>query len=396
VKVVLCAPEAPLPPPNGLNLLLRGTLSALRRRHDVLLVAYRAPWQAGRVEQAVLAPAPSWGAATAAAELALGLARREPWRARRSADGLRAPLREAIARHRPDVVHLVSGRLAGLADELGALPTVLTAIDAWHLNADAAAAAATGVRRLVRSAEARHVRRFERRRFGAFGAVAVITERDRLALLDVAPDLAVDVVPHGADAGPEPTTARSSSLLLMHGVLSYPPNEEAATRLVRCILPKVRATVPEASVALVGRDPTPQVTALAEVPGVVVTGAVDDVRPWLERATAYVCPMASGGGIKNKLLEALAAAAPCVTTTVGASGLAARDGVEVLVADDDDGIAAHVVALLGDPARAERIGRAGRELVVAEHDWSAVGLAYEAIYERVAEGGAGWRGGSCS
>src|SRR5207237_2965803 len=106
-----------------------------------------------------------------------------------------------------------------------------------------------------------------------------------------------------------------------------------------------------------------------------VTGAVADVRSWLSRASVYACPMRSGTGIKNKLLEALANGLPAVATTLAAQGLAVRSGRELVVEDQAERFAAAVVKLLRDRSAAERMGTEGAEYVSRHHAWGAVAAA---------------------
>lgn len=372
MKVLLCALEGLDGPPNGLNLLVRGTYGSLIDRHDVRLLA-GAP-----IDRSRLAVAAAW--------LQAQLHRR-PWQVAAATAALRPALVEELASFAPDVVHVVSGRLADLGIDLVGIPTVLTAIDAWHLNVEAAVHAAAGPKRLALRVEAANVRRFEATAFARFGRVAVLTERDRAALAAVAPHLPLAVVPHGVDAerfAPPPGATRRPATLVLHGVLSYPPNVTAARTLVEEVLPRVRASVPEVEVVLVGREPAPAVVALGRHPGVTVTGAVDDVRPWLAAATVYACPMTTGGGVKNKVLEAMACEAPCVVTSTAVEGLPVVAGRHALVEEDLDAFAAAVVGVLRDPRAALGLGRAGAELVRG-HGWNEVGRAYDELYAAVVE-----------
>jgi glycosyltransferase involved in cell wall biosynthesis len=388
VRVLVVALEGVDGPPNGLNLLVRGTVGALREHHDVVLLA-GAPrvGAASTADGATLhVDRPAQGRARTVARWAAARAGGRPWQVEGVERAFRRPLRAAVDDVGPDVVHVISGRLAGLGGDLGSVPRILTAIDAWHLNADAAAAGAGGLRRAALRVEASAVRRFEGSAFDQFDRVAVITDRDRQALAEVAPHLPLVVVPHGVDAerfAPGPDQARRPATIVMHGVLSYPPNVRAARTLVEDVLPLVRAQVPEAAVVLVGRDPSPEVVALAGTPGVSVTGAVDDVQPWLATASVYVCPMSTGGGVKNKVLEAMAAAAPCVVTDIAVQGLAVEPGVDALVAEGPAALASAVVRVLRDPELGRRIGLAGSERVRRAHSWSAVGSAYDALYREV-------------
>jgi glycosyltransferase involved in cell wall biosynthesis len=113
---------------------------------------------------------------------------------------------------------------------------------------------------------------------------------------------------------------------------------------------------------------------------VIVTGAVEDARPFIAEAGVYVAPLRMGGGTRFKLLEAMALARPIVSTTLGAEGFGVQAGRELLIADAPGGFAQAVLALLDDPARAEALGRAGRAFVRAGYDWSAIIPRMEAAY----------------
>jgi glycosyltransferase involved in cell wall biosynthesis len=193
----------------------------------------------------------------------------------------------------------------------------------------------------------------------------------------------ISASPMGVDTRefrPTPAEAEEPGLVLFVGFFGHAPNTDAALWLVHDILPQVRAATPGAHVALVGRDPTPAITALARPGTVEVTGFVPDLRPWLARAQAVVVPVREGGGVRGKVLEAWAAARPLVSTPLGVSGLAARDGDNALLAPDAAGIAAHVVRLLGDAELRRRLGAGGRETVEAGYDWDAIATAHDELY----------------
>jgi glycosyltransferase involved in cell wall biosynthesis len=179
---------------------------------------------------------------------------------------------------------------------------------------------------------------------------------------------------------PAPAAAEEPGLILFVGFFGHAPNTDAALWLVHDILPRVRAAVPGAHVALVGRDPTPAIAALAQRGVVEVTGFVPDVRPWLARAQVVLVPVREGGGVRGKVLEAWAAARPLVSTPLGVAGLAARDGDNALLAADDAGLAAHVVRLLGDAELRRRLGAHGRATVEAAYDWDTIATAHDQLY----------------
>jgi glycosyltransferase involved in cell wall biosynthesis len=169
-------------------------------------------------------------------------------------------------------------------------------------------------------------------------------------------------------------------LVVFVGFFGHAPNVDAACWLVQDILPRVRAVAPGTHVALVGREPTPAVAALAAPGTVEVTGFVPDLRPWLARAQVVIVPVREGGGVRGKVLEAWAAARPLVSTSLGVSGLAAHDGENVLGADDAAGLAAQVARLLSDAPLRARLGTAGRETACAHYDWDAIAGAHHELY----------------
>jgi glycosyltransferase involved in cell wall biosynthesis len=146
------------------------------------------------------------------------------------------------------------------------------------------------------------------------------------------------------------------------GNFDHPPNRDAALRLCNEIMPLVWQKCPSALLWLVGRNPTPEIEAL-ESDRVRVWGEVPLVSEYLEKCTLFVAPLREGGGMRIKLLEALSAGTPVVTTTLGSQGLDAENGRHLLVADSAEGMADCILRLLGDPALAYRLGTEGAQLV---------------------------------
>jgi glycosyltransferase involved in cell wall biosynthesis len=204
-------------------------------------------------------------------------------------------------------------------------------------------------------------------------------------LHELNPSLDISVIPNGVDPHFfEPTSvARDASRIVFTGTMNYPPNIVAARFLARRVFPRVRAVQPNAHLVIVGRDPDPDVVALAALDGVEVTGEVSDIRPWLRGSRVFVCPMLSGTGIKNKLLEAMASELPCVATPLALQGLAVRRGVQVLVGESEDELAGHIVKVLTDDPLAQRLGRAARAYVRATHSWRSFAQAHETVYREV-------------
>ena len=248
------------------------------------------------------------------------------------------------------------------------------------------------IARLLYRQQWQRMLQFEAATLRRFDLVLAVSDADRQTLQRLYPaDLRAPVftVATGVDPSffaPRDEAPRSNHLVFT-GSMDWIPNEDAMKHFCHEILPLVRAHEPTTTVSIVGRAPTPAVQRLAEIPGVEVTGRVDDVREYIARAAAYVVPIRIGGGTRLKIFEAMAMAKAVVSTTVGAEGLPVTDGQDVVIADAPAAFADAIVALLRDPSRRARLERAARNLVVARYDWSAVsGQLEEALVRAAARG----------
>jgi len=173
--------------------------------------------------------------------------------------------------------------------------------------------------------------------------------------------------------------------MVFTGSMDWIPNEDAVRFCVQEILPRIRQAVPDATLTVVGRNPAPSVSALAaQQPGVRVTGRVDDVRPYMERAALYLVPIRIGGGTRLKIFEAMAMGLPVVSTRVGAEGLPVVDGQDIVLADSPVQFADAAIQLLTDPKRAHALGAAASRMVRERAGWDRAAAAFAAICERVA------------
>ena len=241
------------------------------------------------------------------------------------------------------------------------------------------------LRRAVLELEWRKVRSRERAACASVDLTITVSAADRLCLLELAPHARISAIPTGVDTSyfaPNGTRERPNRLVFT-GSMDWHPNEDAMLHCIDTILPRIRRQVPDASLAIVGRRPTDRLRSAAERAGVLVTGTVDDVRPFVREASVYIVPLRAGGGTRLKIFEALAMAKPVVSTTVGAEGLALGSGREYIAADDPQSFADAVVSLLRDPARRAALGRAGRRLVEHRYGWSQVAAEFEAHCESV-------------
>jgi sugar transferase (PEP-CTERM/EpsH1 system associated) len=222
--------------------------------------------------------------------------------------------------------------------------------------------------------EALKMRAFEPRAWRRSTMVGVMSEVDAAAIRAAVPEIPTFLTPNGVDVDyfKPGATPRDAANVVFMGDYKYFPNTDAVVYFAREILPLIRARRPGFTFTLLGKDPSPEIVALGADPasGVRVKGLVDDTRPFLTSATAFVCPLRSGSGTRFKILEALACGCPVVSTTLGAEGLGAVDGRHVLLADTPRAFADAVLKLIEQPEEAARLGRLGRQWVVERHSWT--------------------------
>lgn len=249
----------------------------------------------------------------------------------------------------------------------------------WRRHAEQAT---DPVSRLLLTQQWRRMLRFESAALARFDLVLAVSEADGRTFARLYPDALgspVHVVQTGVETDyfrPFPAAPQRAHMVFT-GSMDWLPNEDGMTYFCREILPKIRQAEPEATLSIIGRAPTPAVRRLAEIPGVDVTGRVDDVRPHIARGAVYVVPLRIGGGTRLKIFEAMSMAKAVVSTTVGAEGLPVTNGHDIDIADEPARFAHAVVHLMRDTDARRAIERAARALVVERYDWSAVAWDFE-------------------
>ena len=187
-------------------------------------------------------------------------------------------------------------------------------------------------------------------------------------------------VPNGVATELTPFDANSakpaSRKILFCGTLSYAPNVEGLNWFARQVWPLIRCGVPETELLVVGRGYDAQkFPGLEQTTGVRVIGAVESVLPYYRQCGVSVCPLLSGSGTRLKILEAISAGNPVVSTTVGCEGLQLQDGREILIRDEPRQFAAAVVELMSRADQFEAIRTAARIRAEASYDWRVIGAA---------------------
>ncbi len=219
----------------------------------------------------------------------------------------------------------------------------------------------------------------------ATSCVLVVSEEDRARCERSRPGRRVLVVPNGVDCAavrPNWNDRPVPPVLLFTGDLGFEPNVDAAYYVATKLFPGIRRRRPDAQLRLVGRNPDARVRKLAGE-RVAVIGDVPDMVPHLHAAAVYVAPHFTGAGTRTKLLEAMAAGTPIVTTTIGLEGIEAVPGRDIVVADDADAMIAAVCRLLDDPSERRRLGTAARRLVETQYDWPRCLAPLDPLYRQL-------------
>jgi polysaccharide biosynthesis protein PslH len=225
---------------------------------------------------------------------------------------------------------------------------------------------------------------YERRYCQKFTSIVVTTNDDRAYLQQFAPHIPLEVIPNGVDLAKFPVRDGDPGgyRLIFTGAMDNLPNIDAAQFLSRSILPAVQQLYPETTLELVGDRPVSEVLALAQLPGVIVTGKVPSMVENLHKATICVIPMRTGLGIKNKTLEAMAAGIPVVGSNSALEGLRVDEDDVPLRALRANSISEYVAAisrLFADPSLRGELSKHERSLIVTQFTWEIAGTRYERV-----------------
>lgn len=296
---------------------------------------------------------------------------------------LAAYVERLLARRPISAIYIFSGQMAQYVPRSFAGRVVMDFVDVDSAKFEAYAASAHAPQKWLYAREARLLSRFEGAVAARVSASLLVTPEEaalftsRLARPAEARVLAlcngIDTDFYDpATVAPDPAMAGQGPQISFTGQMDYPPNVAAVEMFARAVMPAIRAVHPDARFNIVGRAPVAAVRALDGVNGARVTGAVDDVRPWLAGADLVVAPLMIARGVQNKVLEAMAMARPVLATPQAATGIAARHGHEICVAEGADALAAAAIGLLADPAGAAAAGQAARAFVLARCGWQGV------------------------
>lgn len=291
-----------------------------------------------------------------------------------------ARLRHHLKHGHYDLVHLDSLDLVRALEETGPTPVICT-----HHNVEShllhrRAAAERGLRRWYLRLQAERLEAEERCWMPRVALNVAVSPADAEALQRLAPAGRFATVPNGVDTDYFQPDAGAGEGLVFVGGTTWFPNRDGLAWFAEAILPELRRLEPTAPVTWVGRATDAERRRYDGLLGMRLTGYVDDIRPHVARAAAFIVPLRVGGGTRLKILDAWAMGKALVSTPIGCEGLPAVNGENILLAENPLTFAAAASRLLRDGELRTRLGVAARRMVESEYSWSAIGATVRHLY----------------
>ena len=289
-----------------------------------------------------------------------------------------------IAKHKPDMLY---GQLLRVAEYIRykKLPKAIDYQDIFSYGMKRRADIASCVTRPIYNMEYHRLKRYEAALFDDFDVKSIISEPDR----DLFPHERRDkilIIPNGVDHDYfKPQEREKQYDLVFTGNMSYPPNVNAVEYLANEILPIVWKTMPEVKLYIAGATPDPKVKKAASE-RIIVSGWLDDIRDAYAQSRVFIAPMRIGTGLQNKLLEAMSMRLPAITSPLANASLGAKPNEEILVGSNAEEMAQHIITLLTDKEKAERLAQAGFDFTNRVYDWGKATAILEHEMQKVLKG----------
>lgn len=283
-----------------------------------------------------------------------------------------------------DIIHVQFFRMAQYVAKFDDKPKILDSCDSYTLNLSRRARLDRGISWPLLKIEASKVRVYETTIARRFDRVTMVSPLDRDYMLSINGSIPMSIVPMGVDLEYyQPSHEEYGLNLLFTGSIRYFPNKDAILYFYNEIFPIIKDAVPNVKFYVVGNRPPRKISNLISGGDVVVTGRVEDVRPYFAKSAVFVCPLRSGSGMQTKILEAMAMGVPVVTTSMGFEAIEATAGKDIIVADDAMRFAQEVIRLLKDKESRQEVARNARKLVEGKYGWPSVVKRLDAIYENI-------------
>jgi polysaccharide biosynthesis protein PslH len=377
VRILFLCGDFPEPPNQGDRIRAHYILKTLSAAHEVVLLSAgdRTPPSDSPLLRACMAtfhiPVPRLEMMKAAI--------RYPWLpttvAARKQSAITQAVQEVTRAYQVDLAYAYQHRMVphALAARVRVVADLTDSL--WQYRVQRARST-TYPQRLFHHFEALKLRHFERHTVNR-AELVLLSSPDEARLFRNTDSLSrVAVIPNGVDPdlyGPVCEHMSTEPVLLFVGHMGYPPNVDGVLSFYRDAFEHIVRAVPDVRLVVVGKEPAPAIQALKRDSRVEITGEVDDVRPYLSRSMVAICPLRYGSGTRIKILEAMAAGRPVVSTAAGCSGLAVVPNRDLLVVREPGDMVQPIIRMISDPEYRVAVGRAGLRLVRDQYDWRTIG-----------------------
>jgi len=297
-------------------------------------------------------------------------------------------IQQVLAKQPFDAIHVDHLHMAVYKDCFKGLPCFLDEHNVeYKILERCANVERSWIKKMLYCNQSRKMMIFESQKVKGFSGVFACSFEDRLLLSDLTKgQVAVHVIPNGVDTGyfncGLQQNKEKEDAVVFTGSMDWLPNDDAISYFCKEILPLVWQKNNVLKLYVVGKNPSKLVKELASRDArVIVTGRVEDVRPFIEKAKIFIVPLRIGGGTRLKILEAMAMGKAVISTTIGAEGIECKDGIDIAIADAPHDFAGKVIDLCRQPVLVAAMGQEGRNLVCQKYDWNIVGRKLNAIYQ---------------
>jgi glycosyltransferase involved in cell wall biosynthesis len=393
VNVLLLTQVLPFPPDSGPKVKTYNVIKFLAKRHSVTLVSFVRGDQSEHVRQleqycqAVHTVPIARSTILDGMAMLRSLLSRQPWMMVRDDRRAMRDLVDSLAAEQVyDIAHADQLNMGQFAERVPSTFKVLDAHNAlWLLYKRLWETMQPGLRKWLLGRDWRLLKEYEGQMARKFDAVLAVSQQDQAALLEAAgAERKITVIPIAIDTDEADLVVREpgANHILHLGTMYWPPNIDGVMWFLREVFPHIRQHFPKAVFDVVGSRPPLILQELGRADsGIDVAGYVEDVTPFLKQAGVFVVPLRAGGGMRVKILNALAEGIPIVSTKLGCEGIDVTDGEDILIADKPGDFAAAVLRLLDDPELGQRLSRNGRRLVEERYDYRTACLPLDAVYE---------------
>jgi len=306
-----------------------------------------------------------------------------PYRFAEDYGNVRSTIERYIAQYKIDAIHVYGCFTAQYIKGINSVLRIWDVADSYSLDIKRKIPNASIFKKFGLWLYMKRLFNYEKEIINEFPRTILVSDIDAGMYKTVKGRRKIQVIPNGVDLeyfAPQNAIEEDYPSLIFTGHMSFPPNIDAVNYYVERIHPLIRKELPQIRFYVVGAHPTDEIKRLDRKDGIVVTGMVEDVRPYIQKSTVFVNSMISGNGIKNKVLQAMAMKKAIVSTSLGAEAIAVKDNEDIMIADQPAAFARKVLMLLQDKTMREEIGVNARKTVEQKYSWEQAINVYKEIY----------------